>query len=242
MSALTEGTAFVWWAELDEARAEWIDLLDAAERDRLAAYRRAEDRDRFLLGCAVVRHVLGATLGVPPKDVPLDRRCPDCGRPHGRVRLAGGGPGAPAVSVSHSGRWVAVAAHRGGPVGIDVEQVRDLDAEGLGDITLAPDERRALDDLADGRRVEAFVRLWCRKEAIVKSTGDGLRASLAEIVVSGPDEPAALVSWPSRPHLVGGLFLHDLSPRPGHAACLAVHAAEPVDVVERPAADLLDAR
>jgi 4'-phosphopantetheinyl transferase len=241
MSALTEGTAYVWWAELDEARADWVALLDPAERERLTAYRQAADRDRFLLGCVVVRHVLGAHLGVPPDEVALDRRCPDCGRPHGRVRLAGGGPGAPALSVSHSGRWVAVAAHRGGPIGIDVEQVRDLDADGLGEIALAPDERRALDDLPDGRRVEAFVRLWCRKEAIVKSTGDGLRASLAEIVVSGPDEPAALVSWPSRPHLVGGLFLRDLAPRPGHAACLAVHAEAPVEVVEMPASDALAA-
>jgi 4'-phosphopantetheinyl transferase len=238
MPVLAEGTAYVWWAELGEARAQWADLLDPAERERLAAYRRAEDRDRFLLGCAIVRHALGAHLGMPPSAVPLDRHCPDCDRPHGKVRLAGGIADAPELSVSHSGRWVAVAAHLGGPVGVDVEQVRGLDAEGLSRLVLAPDEWRALADLPGEARTTAFVRLWCRKEAVVKSTGDGLRANLAEVVVSGPDEPAALLSWRRRPDLAHGLLLRDLAPRPEHAGCLAVQTTRPVRVLERPAAEL----
>jgi 4'-phosphopantetheinyl transferase len=186
----------------------------------------------------MLRHALGRHLGVPPDRVPLDRTCPDCGRPHGRPRLAGAA-GGPELSVSHSGRWVAVAAHLGGPVGVDVEQVKeDLDVTALARITMAPDERRSLAEAPD--RAAAFTRLWCRKEAVVKLTGDGLRADLAEVEVTGYDEPAALLRWPRHPALPGRLVLRDLDTEPGYAACLAVLADGPVRVAQHRAATLFD--
>lgn len=63
---------------------------------RRAAYRLPADQDRFTLGVALTRTVLGALLGVVPEEVKLDRSCPDCGKPHGRPRLLSGadtGPG-----------------------------------------------------------------------------------------------------------------------------------------------------
>jgi 4'-phosphopantetheinyl transferase len=79
-------TVEVWWARTADARPGLAEDLDANEQLRLAAYTREEDRARFLVGCAVVRRVLGIHLLLPPAKVLLDRACTDCGRPHGKVR------------------------------------------------------------------------------------------------------------------------------------------------------------
>ncbi|WP_188191186.1 4'-phosphopantetheinyl transferase family protein [Nonomuraea sp. SYSU D8015] len=113
-------TCEVWWAELGDVRPWHDGLLDPVERRWKAKYRAAADRDRFVLGCAITRIVLGRHLGMPPADVPLRRDCPDCGRPHGKPRVPGDELH---VSVSHSGRWVAVAITDVGRVGIDVERI-----------------------------------------------------------------------------------------------------------------------
>lgn len=145
-------------------------------RDRLTAYRRQEDRDRFLLGCATVRRVVGALLGIAPGAVVLDRSCADCGRPHGKVRVVA--PHPPELSVSHSGDVVLVAVHRGAPIGVDVERVDpDLDTASLSGFVLSPEEAEVVGSVPAADRTRAFTTYWTRKEAVLKATGDGLGGS-----------------------------------------------------------------
>jgi 4'-phosphopantetheinyl transferase len=213
-------------------------LLDEVEHGRRERYLRTEDRDRFTLGVAVTRLVLGPLLGLPPERVPLNRECPDCGKPHGRPVVAGG----PRLSVSHSGDRVAVAFSAAGPVGVDVEATRPLD-EGIERHVLAPAESAASAALAAGASggfdASSLLSYWTRKEAIVKATGDGLRAPMRDITVSAPAEPPRLVAWPSRAELVGRITLHTLDPGPGYFACLALIDQPYAAVREHPAGDLL---
>ena len=118
-------TVEVWWARIDQARDEFAVDLDEDEQRRLAAYRRDEDKARFLLGCTMVRRLLAARFSLPAAKVRLDRSCPDCGKPHGKVRADG-----VELSVTHSGELVGVAIGDH-PVGLDVEKVDpdiDIDA------------------------------------------------------------------------------------------------------------------
>ena len=75
-------------------------------------------------------------------------------------------------SISHSdGRVMVALSDR--PVGCDVERIAPVQAEVLAE-GLAPDERTAVEALADGReRDQAFCRLWTRKESYVKACGCG---------------------------------------------------------------------
>ncbi|GAA0941794.1 4'-phosphopantetheinyl transferase family protein [Nonomuraea longicatena] len=204
----------VWWAELGDVRPWHEELLDAVERRRLARYRLPADRDRFLLGCATTRILLGGRLGVPASEVPLRRDCPDCARPHGRPRLSGDELH---LSVSHSGRWVAVAVTGLGPVGVDVERVAVRGAA-LVAAALTRAERAELERMPDP--VSGFVTYWTRKEAVLKATGDGLRVPMPHVRVSAPDRPARLLGFRGRPRL--RVALTDLSPREGYACALAV--------------------
>lgn len=227
----------VWWARPDAARPWHRELFTADEIGRADAYLRPEDRNRFTVGCATSRLVLGRLLGLAPERVPLRRDCASCGRPHGRPRLPGDELH---VSVSHSGDWVAVAVTDLGPVGVDVERHASRTAD-LAETVLAPAEAAALARLPEAERGTALIEYWTRKEAALKATGDGLRAPLTGVVVTAPGEPPALVSYEGRPGLVMGM--RGLAPRPGYSAVLAVVGrASPPPVSEHDATALLAAR
>jgi 4'-phosphopantetheinyl transferase len=224
-----DGTADVWWARRQDAADRLAGLLDETERRRWAAYRRQEDRDRFLTGCALAKAALARYIGQRPADVRFDRTCGQCGEPHGKPVLAGAGAG-PGVehSVAHSGDLVAVAV-AGAPVGVDVEQtdVRprplggDGDPEALARLVLSETERAALAAVLPDGRARAFLVAWTRKEAVTKATGDGLRAAFSEVVVAAGGGPPRLVSWPY-PRPARDVSLLDLDPPAGYVAALAV--------------------
>lgn len=216
----------LWW--VTTGVHDWlalVGLLDGGERRRLEGLRREADRERFVLAAALARAALGRRIGRPAAEVALDRRCDRCGAPHGKPRLRGAT--GPELSVTHSGRLVAVAV-AAAPVGVDVEAVPDAPgADGLAEAVLADDERAALERHAaagdDPARIEAFLRLWTRKEALTKMTGDGVVIPLRDVRVSGPGEPARLLGWAGRDRLVGSTALVDLAPPvPRHVAALAV--------------------
>lgn len=218
----------VWWAPVDAFRAAHLDLLNTAEREKVARLMRDADRARSALGAAVLRLAVAERAGVRPHEVAIDRTCPDCDRPHGAPRLPGTGLWA---SVSHSGRWVAVAVTAAGPVGVDVERIAEVDTDGLGAHVLASGEAAAVRDLRD------FFVYWTRKEAVLKATGEGLRVPMHQVLVGRADGPAELLGHPQRPGLRAAMF--DLLPDDGHVAALAVLGERSPVVREADAVQLL---
>jgi len=194
-------------------------LLDPVERERRAAYRERADRDRFTIGVAVSRVVLGAHLGVAPERVSIDRTCPQCGRPDGRPRLAD--EAGVRFSVSHSGDLVVVAFAVDGAVGVDVERWDPLRGPEVAPVILSPAERADFDALPTADQSRAFFRYWVRKEAVLKATGDGLGVQLRDLTLSASDQPPRLVDWAGRPELPARVYLVDLPRDPGYAASLA---------------------
>ncbi|MEU0061586.1 4'-phosphopantetheinyl transferase superfamily protein [Streptomyces sp. NPDC006334] len=196
----------VWWASLRDARAAapLTALLDPVEHARHEAIARADDRGRFLLGCALSRIALGELLGVSPAEVPLRRVCPRCGGPHGKPRLAvpHGSPFADVdFSVTHSGDVVGVAVARGANVGLDVEESGSgaaLDVDTVAPVALTDAEIAALNAHPPAERASAFLRMWTRKEAVLKALGVGLTVPLRRLEVSVPPLPPKVMSWPDR--------------------------------------------
>jgi 4'-phosphopantetheinyl transferase len=221
---LDPGTADVWWARRQDASARLAELLDETEQGRRAAYRRAEDRERFVVGCALAKTVLARYSGQRPADVRFDRACATCGRPHGKPVAAGLGL---EHSVSHSGDLVAVAVARS-PVGVDVEQldgrsrpVGGGDPQALARLVLGADERAALAAVRPSARAHAFLVAWTRKEAVTKATGDGMRVSFSDVVVAVDGDAPRVVSWPY-PRPPETVSLRDLETETGYVAAMAV--------------------
>ena len=132
----------------------------------MARLRRREDRDRFVLGAAVLRSLVAGLDGTEPHLVTLDRTCARCGAQHGPVRA----PGRPwHCSVSHSGPLAVaavVADASATTVGVDLETTCPPDWHELLRDVLAPGEAAPADE-------EEFLALWVRKEAVVKATREG---------------------------------------------------------------------
>jgi 4'-phosphopantetheinyl transferase len=207
-------------------------LLGHAERTRWARFRRAEDRERYLVAHALARIVLGFHLGVAPDRIAFSTVCQRCGGAHGKPRLRGHAERLE-LSISHSGQRVAVAVARRTPVGVDVEETaRGLDSASLGRAVLSSAEQAVLDRLPPADRAQGLLTYWTRKEALLKATGDGLAIPPASLTVTGLGEPPQLRAWTGQPQLVAPAHLYDLHPGPGHIACLAVLATAGPRIVE----------
>lgn len=243
-SGLGRDKCHVWWAALAH-RARWHTLLlDQAESERHRKYLRPADRDRFTVGVALSRIVLGAQLGIPPAAVAIDRTCARCGGPHGRPRLAVGAR--LDFSIAHSGEVIALAVtgSKDGEgesrrVGLDVEMINAAFAdEAPVDIVLSAAEYSAYSKVDAARQASAFVRYWVRKEALLKATGDGLGVPMTDLTVSAYDQPPRLIDWQGRPGFAARVLMHDLQARPGYAAAVALVGRDAV-VISHDATEIL---
>ncbi|MFB7330316.1 4'-phosphopantetheinyl transferase family protein [Streptomyces adustus] len=155
----------VRYIDVDQVPRSLAVLLDGRDRARRRRILREADRDRALAAWVLARLVLGERLGRDPAALRFDRTCAHCGDPdHGKPVVESAGPGLD-FSLSHAG-GLAVVAVSDRTVGLDIEDatagVRPLDA------ALTARERAACPDYA------GFVRLWTRKEAVLKAAGKGL--------------------------------------------------------------------
>lgn len=190
-------------------------LLDREERVRSMRFVRAADRRRFVLSHAALRLLVACCLDVAPMAVHYETGV------HGKPRL-GRGLAPLEFNLSHSGEWALLAVARERPVGVDVEQVRDVpEVLSIADTQFSAAEREALRSLPPGERQAAFFRAWTRKEAVSKATGEGLGRDLGSF-----DIDLAPVSAPAprsgRSGTVAGWSLRDLRAPDGYAAAGAV--------------------
>ena len=97
----------------------------------------------------------------------------------------------PAISLSHSGPWVACAASFVGELGIDIELHKDTrDFVGIADRAFGTGERAATKRCGLAR----FYAIWTLREAVSKATGAGLRMA-ADAVDRVPDGPFEDSCW-----------------------------------------------
>lgn len=223
----------VWLADLSAADRRLEALLDPAERGRLARLRMPADRDRFTIAAALLRSVAGRLLGVHPVEVVVDRTCDRCAEPHGKPIITGSDLH---VSLSHSEDVVALAVTTVAPIGVDVEHKAPRDIRGLAHSVIGNSERPA--DWA-ALTPDAFYTYWCRKEAVLKATGDGLRTSPLDVVVSPPHAPAALRTYRSARTACAVADLPDPALGPGYAGAVAVLASGDLELIIHRAAGLV---
>ncbi|WP_258064364.1 4'-phosphopantetheinyl transferase superfamily protein [Arthrobacter sp. ZGTC131] len=185
-------------------------LLDPAELERAGAMQPAV-RTSFVSGRAAQRQFAAELLGVHAADLRCDYSCPRCGTgpglSHGRPGYARSGVRLPLLlSLSRAAGWTLVAAVVSPPpglrLGVDIEDPSATGFPGFGDIALTEAERRALLGCPDEDLPLERARLWARKEAWLKMTGEGLLVPPGTVdVLSRPgisDPGAAATGLPSR--------------------------------------------
>ena len=168
---------------------EWISMLDRAEQERAARFRRPEDRVRFLVGRAALRQVLGTWLDCDPAALRFRYG------PHGKPVLDGSEQTTPHFNLAHSGNLILLAFHPSRPVGVDVERLRPgLDWRPIARRVLPADAVYRLESLPPEQGDAAFLEAWCRLEARLKASGEGL-AGLERLRRESATQPAEIAIW-----------------------------------------------
>ena len=85
-------------------------------------------------------------------------------------------------NVSHSGK-IGLIAISNDEIGIDIERVSNFDIEELCDEALAKEEIDYLKQIENDKRTGEFYRLWSRKEAMLKFTGEGISHGTSHVSV-----------------------------------------------------------
>ena len=179
----------VWIAQVSQAQDSLSFLepcLDSRDRDRVARFRFAEDRARFVLGRALVRKIIGHYLELQAETIELAYT--ERGRPFfpldEKIQF----------SISHTHDLVTVALTDGARIGIDLEYQKDhLDLPSLAERIFSSADLQTFQVLSGDEKVAAFFRAWTRKEAYLKARGEGIAEKLQEISVSFGTEENILI-------------------------------------------------
>lgn len=226
----------LWPLELENGcpieRASWSNCLAEEEEEQARRYLRPATGLQFRHTRAALRHILADYLRLPPREVPLIRL------PMGKPALPPDQGLAPLTfNVSHTANHALIAISFRREVGVDVEtRQRTLDCVGMAERFFAPEEAEELKTVDANRQLEAFLRFWTRKEALLKGQGRGLSQDWTDVAVGPLRHPFVTVASSDRQTL---WQVHDLTLPTPHVAAVAVEGLLPFTLRWRSVADLL---
>jgi 4'-phosphopantetheinyl transferase len=212
----------VWAVSLQvspEVLSRFGNLLDSSEQNRAARFHFEHDRNRYIAGRGALREILAHHLDEPPADIQFGST------PRGKPFLTGHfAQSGVHFNLAHCEDLAVVAVSRQPYVGIDLERIRPVD----GALEMAPffcsaRERAEFQSVPLLEREIAFFRLWTRKEALLKATGQGIGEALEQVEVTfQPNQPPRLLQMPEDLARVSTEWcLRELTPAPGFMAALA---------------------
>ena len=149
-------------------------LLPAYRREKIARYRFEKDKLRSLAAGLLIRHEIGEkplVFGEHEKPYVKDNSL--------------------YFSVSHSGEIVAITTDST-ELGMDVEALPAADRLKIADRFYHVNERAYVHEADDECR--AFCRIWTRKEAYLKCTGEGISTDLTAFDTTSPPLSECIVT------------------------------------------------
>ena len=170
---LPRAAVHVWTAQFEPFRRRleaFSEILAPDERQRAARFQFDRDRDRFIVGRALLRTILAGYLGTDPAQLVFDYG------PHGKPALGPGqNPDQVRFNLSHSGGLFVYAMARAREVGLDIELIRPVEnQEAIARRYFTPAEAAALNAHFPPDSQRLFFTTWTRREALAKGLGLGL--------------------------------------------------------------------
>jgi len=213
----------VWSISLAQTQEKIIELRKILSSDELTRADRFyfdRDRNRFIVGRAMLRKILGHYLEIAPE----------------KLIFSYGSHGKPKVetspfffNLSNSGYLALCGVTYQKEIGIDVEYLlRELkDAEAIAKRFFSAKESKEFLSLSPEERQLAFFRCWTRKEAYIKAIGDGLTYSLSNFDVTlTPNTEAKLLNVVTNPSEVNRWTLQELQPAKDYIGAIIVEGQD----------------
>lgn len=181
-------------------------------------------------GRAPLLALLSAYLAIPASAVVLEED------PRGKPRLATSLAGSRLeFNWSHSGDFALVALARGCALGVDIERIgKNLRTLDIAQRFFDPAETQTLRLLHPEARDDAFITLWCAKEAVLKESGEGISFGLARLRFSHGEEGWSLAHTDPALDTPAHWHLQSFDPVPGYRGALAWRGGPRSIVMLRP--------
>lgn len=171
------GIVDLYYADMDDPSLDTTALgrsLSLQEQARAKRYRFDLHRRRFIIGRGALRYLLSDVIGCDASELTL------VAQPAGKPAICAG----PAFNVSHSEQHLLIGIAAEGRLGVDIEVRREHDdAMALARCHFCAEEIAALEAFPPEQLSAAFLRIWTRKESLLKALGVGLSQSLDGISV-----------------------------------------------------------
>jgi len=179
------------WIELDRFYPERFRfILNDVERKRADAFYFERDRRRWSIARGVLKTVLGNRLQCDPARIEFEEEG------NGKPKLAGDSNRL-SFNLSHSGERMLLGIADGLPIGVDTELIKPLnDHIGIAERFFAGAEYDVLVNSLSTEQLGLFYRIWTKKEAYIKATGEGLSCDLKRFVVPLEATDGAVVCDP----------------------------------------------
>src|SRR5215208_5130431 len=226
MRTVAARAAHVWKLPLDIDKSTFAKvaaLLSPDEKTRADRFHFELHRRRFIAGRGLLRMILGSYCDVQPAELRFNY-APN-GKPTLRWREGTCSSGdALHFNLAHSEAVAVLAITRVGPVGVDVEQVREFpEISEFVRRFFSAREAAEFSTLPCEGQSAAFFTLWTRKEALLKAIGEGIGQSLDRVEVTFlPGVPARVLSLPTYLDLGCRWSLVDLMMSPSYVGALAL--------------------
>lgn len=163
----------VWQGGLQWPLNRWqfmFNLLSADERLKAERYATEQARHRFVIFRGMLRQTLASYLSLAPEELKFELG--EFGKPY----LANGDL---YFNLSHTADDWLLAVANFAPIGVDLEIIRPrTQLQNLVDRCFSERESAYWQALPGDQQLEAFFRLWTKKEAFVKAVGRGLALGL----------------------------------------------------------------
>jgi 4'-phosphopantetheinyl transferase len=198
-------------------------FANSEERLRCRKLRRESDQLRYAVSRGALRLVLSRYLEIPPSDILFGYG--EFGKP---FLAQADVDAALAFNLSHCFDMSIIAVAGLRDVGVDVEAVRPIrDRRHIAETHLNQEERHFIESAGSAESLQAFLRIWTRREAAAKALGLGLSEGLSRAInsVYPPGESVRmgeLDAW----------FLADLHLDSKHIGALCAQGA-PCEIVYR---------
>jgi len=210
---------WTWSLDAGQAERERLErLLSEDERARAARFHFDRDRERHIVAHGRLREILAARTRVAPE------RLRFAVSRHGKPTLAEPAGPPPHFNLSHAGGLAALALSDDAELGLDVEAIVPLREDVAGRFFSAR-EVAAYSALPEAERLAGFFRCWTRKEAVLKSLGDGLSRRLDSFDVTlRANEPARIERIDGEPDAPRTWALLHVEPAPGFVGAIALRS------------------
>jgi 4'-phosphopantetheinyl transferase len=200
--------------------AEVLELLSQDERRRIERLRKPGDRNRAVVGRLLAKAILASVSRAPINTIHIERD--GSGRPIVVAPIKDGWH--LDLSLSHSGQWVVCTLAESALVGVDVEQMAEIDP-GVMEYAFTNDEKRVVVSRGPEEQTAAFFDIWTCKEAYGKAIGKGITYDLLQLNINLLDNGAVQADFEGVPLTSHCFQRYEIDPQ--YRLSLCVNGADP---------------